>query len=82
MAIEVKRKKGETFEAFVRRFNRRLMQSGVVLEFKKRLYNRKDMSRNLQKADKISRKEYREKKEYLKKIGRIPEETNTRRRRY
>ncbi len=74
MPIEVKRKKGETFESFVRRFNRRLMQSGTFLQFKKNIYFKKDANKNKQKSETLSRKVYREKKEYLKKIGRLPEE--------
>ena len=74
MTVELKRKKGETFESFVRRFNKRLMQSGTLLQFKKKVYNRGKKSRNLVKAETLARKQFREKKEYLKKIGRLPEE--------
>lgn len=73
MSIEVKRKKGETFESFLRRFNKRLMQSKVVFEFKDRAYLKKIKSRNAEKKLAVERKKYREKMEYLKKIGRLPE---------
>ena len=73
MAIEIKRKKGETFESFVRRFNKRLMQSKVIFEFKDRAYLRKTKSRSENNKLAVSRKKYREKMEYLKKIGRLPE---------
>jgi ribosomal protein S21 len=82
MVVDVKRKKGETFESFVRRFNKRLMQSGVVLQTKKKAYTKKPVSRNLVKAATLARKDHREKKEYMKKIGKLREETNTRRKRY
>ena len=82
MALEVKRKKGETFESFVRRFNKRLMQSGTILEFKKKAYKKKAVSRNLEKAQTLSRKEYREKRDYLKKTGKLKEEQVRGRRRY
>ena len=81
MVVENKRKKGETFEAFVRRFNKRLMQSGVILDFKKKAYKKKSLNKNLQKSQTLSRKVYREKKEYLKKIGRLVEEPRGGRRR-
>ena len=79
MPVETKRKKGETFEAFLRRFNKRLMQSGVILETKQKNYLRKGHSRNKQKAVAIERKKYREKYEYLKKTGRLPEEKKKKR---
>lgn len=73
MPVEVKRKKGETFESFLRRFNKRLMQSKVIFEFKDKAYLRQQDSRNKEKTLAVERKKYREKMEYLKKIGRLPE---------
>jgi len=74
MAVDVKRKKGETFEAFVRRFNKRLMQSGTLLQFKKIRYHQKEKSRNLAKNSALVRLKKRAEIEYLKKTGRITEE--------
>jgi len=74
MAIEVKRKKGETFESFVRRFNRRIVQSGVVLQFKKKQYERGTTSKGRRKKTTLEHKVYREKREFLRKLGRLPEE--------
>jgi len=74
MAIEVKRKKGETFESFLRRFNKRLIQSKVILEFKDKAHEKSHVSRNRQKMLAVERKDYREKIEYLKKTGHIIED--------
>ena len=82
MAIEVKRKKGETFEAFARRFSRRIMQSGMVLEYKKKTFKRKELNRNLRKANTLARKVYKAERDYLRKMGRLPEEPETTKRRY
>ena len=82
MTVDVKRKKGETFEAFLRRFNRRLMQSGTVLEFKKKAYKREKINKNRRQTNTLARKTYREKREYLKKLGRLPEEPVTTRRKF
>jgi len=79
---EVKRKKGETFESFVRRFNKRLMQSGVILEFKKKRYLEKSANKNLQRKNAILRKQYKEKMEFLRKSGKLPEDKTKKRRRY
>ena len=74
--VEIKRKKGETFESFLRRFNKRLQQSGKILTARKTRFHEKDKSRNLKKMIALKRREIRDKKEYLKKIGRIKEDNN------
>ena len=79
--VEVKRKKGESFESFLRRFNKKLMQSGKIIQYKKIRFLNSDPSRNMQKKSALRRMEIREKREYLKKIGRLPEEDYRKRRR-
>jgi hypothetical protein len=81
MAIEVKRKKGETFESFLRRFNKRLIQSKVILEFKGRAHEQKKHSRNKQNLLAVERKKYREKLEFMKKTGRLVEDKKKTKRR-
>jgi ribosomal protein S21 len=82
MAIEIKRKKGETFEAMLRRFSRRMLQSKLVLEYKKKAHYRRPTSKNRQRANALARKVFREKREYLRKTGRLPEEEMAPKRRY
>ena len=79
--VESKRKKGETFESFLRRFNKRLIQSGKVLQFKKVRYHQKAKNKNLVKASTLHGKKVKEKIEYLKKVGRYKEDDNRKRRR-
>ena len=74
--VEVKRKKGETFESFLRRFNKRLQQSGKIILARKLRFHEKDLSRNLKKKVALKRQELRDKKEYLKKIGSLKDDTN------
>ncbi|OGF30696.1 hypothetical protein A2533_00795 [Candidatus Falkowbacteria bacterium RIFOXYD2_FULL_35_9] len=78
--LEVKRKKGETFESFLRRFNKRLIQSGKILQFKKVQYFKKKTTKNLQKTSALRKMEVRDRREYLKKVGRLPEEDTHNRR--
>jgi len=78
---EVKRKKGESFESFLRRFNRKLFESGKLIQFKKVAYHQNKKSRNLQKQSALVKMSKREKREYLQKIGRLPEEDTKYRRR-
>jgi len=78
---EAKRKKGESFEAFLRRFNRKIIESGKLLQFKKVKYNQSGKSKNLQKQSALVKMQKRDEREYLRKIGRLPEEDNHYRRR-
>jgi ribosomal protein S21 len=80
--VDVKRKKGETFEAMLRRFSKRLMQSGLLLQYKKVRYEAPHKSRNMNRKSALVRKQKRESHEYLKKIGRLPEEPTYRKKRY
>jgi len=78
---EVRRKKGESFESFIRRFNRKLMESGKILQFKKVKYLQPKKSRNLKKKSALMKLSKHQQREYLKKIGRLPEEDTPYRRR-
>lgn len=72
--VEAKRKKGETFESFLRRFNKRLIQSGKVLQYKKIKFKKRNPSKNLQKQVALYRIKENEKRDYLKKIGRLADD--------
>ena len=74
MGQEVKRKKGETFESMMRRFSRRVQQSGKLLQAKKIRFYEPEKSRNLQRVSALRRKEITKKREYLKKIGKLKDE--------
>ena len=77
---EIKRKKNESFEAFMRRVKKRWQQSGKILQVKKIRYQTKKENKTLRKKSALHRIEMGEKIAYLKKIGRMPEEkTRTRR---
>jgi len=71
---EVKRRKSETFESLLRRFNKKMIQSGKILQAKKIRFLEKQPNKNLSKKLALRRKEIREQKEYLKKIGKLLEE--------
>ena len=71
---EAKRKKGETFESLLRRFNKKVLQSGKVLQAKKIRFLEKDPNKNLAKKLALRRNTIKAKKEYLKKIGKLTEE--------
>ncbi len=72
--VEFKRKKGESFESFLRRFNKRLQQSGKLYQARQAQFLRPKKSRSEQKKSALVGKKLREKKEYLRKIGKLKEE--------
>ncbi len=71
---EAKRKKGETFESFLRRFNKKMMQSGKVLQAKKIRFLEKEPNKNLSKKLALRRQSIKAKKEFLKKIGKLSDD--------
>lgn len=74
---EIKRKKGESFEAFIRRVKRRWQQSGKILQARKIKYFEPGKSKNMQKRSTVSRLQKYSKIEYLRKVGRLPAEEET-----
>ncbi len=72
--IEVKRKKGESFEALFRRFSRRLQQSGKVLDVRGSRYFARTPNKNKNRDSALRRLELGEKREYLLKTGKVKEE--------
>ncbi|MBT3690118.1 30S ribosomal protein S21 [bacterium] len=71
--LEVKRKDNESFESLVRRFSKKLMQSGRVIQAKKIRYHTKPLNKRAQKLKALRREEINDKREYLRKIGKLDE---------
>ncbi len=67
--VEVKRKESESFENLLRRFNRRIQQSGVLVRARKTRFFEPTKSRNLQRSTAIRRGQLRELREELKRLG-------------
>lgn len=71
--VEVKRKDGESFESLLRRFNRKIQQSGVLVRARKTRFFEPIKSRNLLREDAIKRSIMRVEREELKKLGKWPQ---------
>ena len=76
--MEFKRKKGESFENFLRRFNKRLISSGRLFTVRKRKFLNPKKNKLQQKEYALVSKKLRENKEYLRKIGKLKEEPRRR----
>ena len=72
--VDVKRKRGETFDSLLRRFNRRLQLSGRVLEAKRTRFKKKQPNKNLIRENAIRRELLKANREYMIKIGKLREE--------
>ena len=68
--VEVKKKDNESFDSLLRRFNRKIQQSGVLVRARKTRFFEPTKSRNLQRTNAIRRSELREIREELKRTGR------------
>jgi ribosomal protein S21 len=75
VTVELKRKKGESFEAFLRRFNKTLIKSQRLNEARARQYLVSKPNKRRQKEYVLMSKKLREEKEYLRKIGKLKDDT-------
>ncbi len=73
--MEVRRRRGETFESFLRRFNRRLLGSGKLFQARKIRFHKKAASKSKVKHTALRRLELKERYAYLEKVGKLPPET-------
>jgi ribosomal protein S21 len=76
---EIKRRKGETFDALLRRFQRHIQGSGKLLQAKKVRFNSKKQNRNKRRESALYREEKRQLYNYLLKTGQLKEEPPRRR---
>jgi len=74
MAVEVKRKQNESVEGLLRRFQQRVLQSRVIFRAKATKYHIKPKTKRQIKESALRRKYLRDKRAYLQKIGKLPED--------
>ncbi len=78
--VEVKKKDNESFENLLRRFQRKIQQSGVLVRARKTRFFEPAKSRNLQRSAAQRRSVMRVAREEMKKLGK-PVKTNSKFRR-
>ncbi|MFH0830492.1 MAG: hypothetical protein V1895_00290 [Parcubacteria group bacterium] len=69
--VDVKRKERESLESLIRRFNKRVMQSGRVYQARKSRFFERKKSRNLQRQSAIRATELRQERELARKLGKV-----------
>lgn len=80
MAVEVKRKKGETFDALLRRFQGRFRQSGLGQEARRegRRYYSGGKNKNQRRFSALRREQKKAQYTYLAKTGQLKEDPKKR----
>lgn len=71
--VEVRKRDGESSESLLRRFTKKVQQSGVLLRAKKGRFFAPPKTKREIRVDALRRKAIREHKEYLRKIGKLEE---------
>ena len=70
---ETRRKPKESFEGLLRRFSKQVQQSGKILQAKKIRYYTRPKSGRAKKIAALRREKIEQKKEYLRKVGKLKE---------
>jgi ribosomal protein S21 len=65
--VEVKKKDNESFDSLLRRFSRKIQQSGVLIRARKTRFFEAPRSRNLLRVSARRRSQIREEKEEIKR---------------
>ncbi len=80
MTIEVKKKDGETTRSLLRRFTRRIQQSGILIRARKARFLEKEKSKREKRSSAVRREKIGKEKEKLRKMGLLEEEPKWKRR--
>ncbi|MBU1118991.1 30S ribosomal protein S21 [Patescibacteria group bacterium] len=69
--IQVKRKDNESSEALIRRFKKKVQQSGILYAARERRFYLRTKNKRKVKDDALRRKKIRKEKDLLRKLGKI-----------
>jgi len=73
MALEIFKQERETSQSLVRRFQKRIQQSGLLLRARKIRFRQRRKSEQMKKRAALRREELKKEYEKLKKLGKISE---------
>lgn len=71
MVFEVKKQEKENSQSLIRRFTRRLQQSGLLLRVRKDRFRKKEKSKQMMKKGALRREELRQEYKELTKMGKL-----------
>lgn len=73
MPLEILKQERETSQSLVRRFQKRIQQSGLLLRARKIRFRQRRKSEQMKKRAALRREELKKEYEKLKKLGKISE---------
>ena len=73
MALEVRKKEKETSQDLIRRFTKRVQQSGVLLQARKTMFKQRPKSDEAKKRAALRREQLKKEYQKLKKLGKLEE---------
>ena len=73
MALEILKQERETSQSLVRRFQKRIQRSGLLLQARKIRFRQRRKSEQMKKRAALRREELKKEYEKLKKLGKITE---------
>lgn len=72
--IEIKRREGESVESLLRRFTKKVQQSGLVARTKKRRFYEPPKTKREERAAAVRRTQMRVRRDFLKRTGQLTDE--------
>jgi len=81
VAIEIKKQQGETTRGLIRRFSRKVQQSGVLIRARKDKFHEKEKTKRERRDSAVRRVKIGKEKEKLRKMGLLEEEPKWKRKR-
>ncbi|MCX6765631.1 MAG: hypothetical protein NT136_01560 [Candidatus Moranbacteria bacterium] len=73
--IEVRKKERETAESLIRRFSRRVQQSGILVRARRTRFRAEEKSKREKRKEALYKVRIRKEIDKLKKLGKFDEET-------
>ena len=71
MVLEIKKQERETSQSLVRRFGKRIQQSGILLRARRSRFRKRPKSHQAKKKAALRREELKEEYKKLKKLGKL-----------
>ena len=71
MGIEAKKRDRETSQSLIRRFSRKVQQSGILLRARRARFRKRPKSSQMKKRAALRREELKKQYDKLKKLGQI-----------
>jgi len=80
MALEIKKEERETSQNLVRRFSRRIKQSGILLRARKNRFRKRAQSPQMKKRSALRKEQLRKEYDKLEKMGKTDAKRQNKRR--